>query len=139
MPLNNDEQNLRFGELQTKFLGSAKIHLRHLLFEHDKTFLDPKNIKRLTQIFELEGCHRLEVEHRVPAIIDDSVLRNCLVHSHITNVDVLKIPIPPTLELPAGVQLTCLHGKHRIAAAKAFLLPGDNWWTVDLYSGSELH
>ena len=125
MPLDNNKQNLQYRELRMKFLGSAKIHLRYLLFNNN-SFLDPKNIKRLTQIFELKGCHQLEIEHRVPAIINDGVLWNCLVHSHITRVDILESSIPLTLELPASAQLTYLHSKHQIAAARAFLLLDDN-------------
>ncbi|KAK3167632.1 hypothetical protein OEA41_010759 [Lepraria neglecta] len=97
-------------------------------------FVDPKNVTRLTQIFELEGCHRLDLEHHVPAIIDDKVLQSNLRLSNITSLDLMQ-RIPPKLKLPADFNLDCLHGKYRIAAAKSFLyLPDDKWWTVDLYS-----
>ena len=40
---------------------------------------------------------------------------------------------PPALRLPARHQLTCLHGRHRIQAARETLPPTEAWWTVDLY------
>jgi hypothetical protein len=36
----------------------------------------------------------------------------------------------PELVFPAGYQVECLHGRHRIQAAKEL---GLEWWTVDLY------
>jgi len=39
----------------------------------------------------------------------------------------------PELGFWPGYQLECLHGRHRIQAAKQALLPPDKWWTVDLY------
>jgi len=138
MPLDSEEQSLRFGERQSKFRGSAKIKLKHLQFD-SSAFVDPKNVTRLTQIFELEGCHRLDVEHHVPAIIKEHLLQSSVALSNITAPDLMKNRVPPDLRLPTEVKLECLHGKHRIAAAQKFLyLPGDKWWTVDLYSDRRL-
>ncbi|KAL5331286.1 hypothetical protein ACEPPN_000816 [Leptodophora sp. 'Broadleaf-Isolate-01'] len=39
----------------------------------------------------------------------------------------------PMLKFPTSCQLECLHGRHRIEAAREFLLPTDRWWVVDLY------
>ena len=129
----------RFVEKQSKFYGSAKIHLNHLVFYpfgsqlSTELTLNPKNLERLTQIFKLEGCLRLDLEH-VPAIISNEILANSLRHSRVNFEDLRRRGSPPTLEFPEGFTLQCLHGKHRIAAAKNILLPGNKWWTVDLYS-----
>ena len=132
--MDDDTQIRRFTERKGNFRGSAKINLKHLTFD-DTSYLDPKNIDRLEKNFELEGCLRLDLEHHIPAIINDSVLRESLQKSHIVNGDLLQQNLPPKLDLPPDENLRCLHGKHRIAAAKKFLyLPADKWWVVDLYS-----
>ena len=134
MSLDDEEQSLRFEERQSNYRGSAKIKLKHLQFD-TTAFVDPKNVARLTQIFEIEGCHRLDLEHHVPAMISDRVLQSNLRLSNITGADLMRNRIPPKLKLPKDVKINCLHGKHRIAAANSFLyLPDDKWWTVDLYS-----
>ncbi|KAL2048962.1 hypothetical protein ABVK25_010815 [Lepraria finkii] len=123
-----------FVEKQSNFRGSAKIHLRHLNYDSDTSFLDPKNVARLVQIFELEGCLRLDLEHHIPAVIGNDVLQHSLNASGVNRNDLFTPGIPPTLDFPAQVALTCLHGKHLIAAAQEFVEPLDKWWTVDLYS-----
>ena len=77
----------------------------------------------------------MDLEYHIPVIINNSLLRESLQKSHIVNRDLLQQNVPPELDLPPDYSLRCLHGKHRIAAAKKFLyLPADKWWVVDLYS-----
>lgn len=134
-----DEQLRRFEEKQTCFRGSARIHLKHLRFEdftedQNRLFLDPKNVARLIQVFTLEGCLRLDIEHHIPAIVKERDLQKSLSVSNVVGGDLFKRGAPPELKFAADVTLICLHGRHRLEAAKKFLLPGDLWWTVDLYS-----
>ena len=134
------QENIHFAEKRSKFRGSAKVHLKHLQFEANiiddsgTTFLNSKNITRLVQIFRLEGCNRLDLEHRVPVIINVELLQQSIDDSGVASGDLLKSHIPPTLTFPANTVLRCLHGRHRIAAAKAFLEVGNKWWTIDFYS-----
>ncbi len=134
-----EDEIRRLENKSSSFRGSAKIHLKHLLFEEPKDVslslhLDPKNVARLIKIFELEGCLRLEEEHRVPAIINDAILQEAISSSSLTNAELLTTGVPPELQLPQSTRLNCLHGRHRIAAAQQILLPGNKWWTVDLYT-----
>ena len=135
-----DDEIHRLEKKFSSFRGSARIHLKHLHFEEpsDKSMslhLDPKNVARIIKIFELEGCLRMEEEHRIPAIIEDGLLQEALRLSSLTNTALVSARVPPELQLPQSIKLNCLHGRHRIAAAQEFLLPGNKWWTVDLYSG----
>ena len=134
-----NQESSRFVEKRSKFRGSAKVQLKHLYFESDKesdsaSFLDHKNVARLVQIFKLEGCNRLDLEHRVPVIIDEELLQRSLHQTGVASGDLLKRHIPPDLTFPASTSLRCLHGRHRIAAARDFLELGHKWWTVDFYS-----
>lgn len=139
MATETNEELRKFEKKQSCFRGSAKIHLKHINFECDDLYLDPKNVARLLQVFQLEGCFRLDLEHHIPAIIDEDELRRSLQKSGIASGDLFRRQAPPTLDLDTSTTtLKCLHGRHRIEAAKEHLLPGDKWWTVDLYSNGTL-
>lgn len=141
-----EEQTKRLEEKHSSFRGSARIQLKHLQFEEkieqrrsgDDFHLDTKNVDRLTHIFEIEGCLRLDVDNYVPAIIGEETLQDSIRTSGLKDgSELLDRRVPPKLRLPPALKLQCLHGRHRIAAANEFLLPGDKWWVVDLYSDRE--
>ena len=129
----------RQANLQSNFQGTAKVLLRHLSFPSQQEnragdlHLNHRNIARLVQIFNIEGCHRLDPANHIPVLIDEDSLQQSLVQSGLTKVDLLKKHTPPLLRLEETAVLDCLHGRHRIAAAHEFLLPVDKWWAVDLY------
>lgn len=132
-PMMAHDEERRFTEKQYCFLGSAKVHLKHLnfdVYESQSTSLtlDTRNIDRLIQVFKLEGCLRLDLEPHIPAIISQETFQKSLAHSKVDNTALL---------FPEHIHLSCLHGKHRIAAAKTLLLPGDTWWIVDLYQDGQ--
>ena len=137
--MESEEEHARFIDRRVHFRGTARIHLDALRFDNKpgSHFIDPKNITRLVQIFELEGCLRLDLEHHVPAIISQDVFERSLRISKITGGDLLEGQNPPELRLPSYSSIRCLHGIHRIEAAHKFLLAGDRWWTVDLYSDGQ--
>ncbi len=143
--MDNEVENRRFAERREHFRGSAKVHLRYLHFEQfeqqinvpsQAVFLDQKNIARLEKIFDIEGCLRLDPEHRIPVLIDDGDLKASLHQANLASAELFTSNIPPALPFPENYRLICLHGRHRIAAAQNFLLAGDKWWTVDFYSES---
>ena len=129
------EGGVVFYEKQRAYLGAIKYPLQYLEVEDDSVNprqTDPKNIKRLLSIFKLEGCCRLEPRNRVPVLISvaqyerlierlperGSTLKNCTIE-------------PP--ESTLAEKLVCLHGKHRLEAARRYLGSGQRWWIIDLY------
>ena len=130
------EEEIRLeAEKRVKFKGTARIRLEQLYFPWDDgKELNEKNVNRLKAIFQQHGCRRLEVQHHVPAVIDERQFNDA-----ITTAGVLPITLvsPPTAdgwpELVFPSRLECLHGRHRIHAGKEILSTGDKWWTVDLY------
>jgi hypothetical protein len=133
----SSQESISFREKASHFQGSASIKLKHLVFENDQVPgtrpLDRKNVARLIKIFELQECRRLEPNHYVPAVISEEILNTALQKAGISQANLLTKDEPPQLCLDNSIKLTCLHGKHRLAAADEFLLPGDKWWVVDLY------
>lgn len=126
------------GERALKFKGTARISLDVLYFRRDQSReLNPKQVGRLKECFQKEGCHRLQVCRHIPAIIDqqclDSAMRKSGVSAGRLLSEASEIPDYPRLLFPSDAQLECLHGRHRVQAAKEVLSTSDKWWTVDLY------
>lgn len=136
-------EEARFIEQQTHFAGCAKVQFKHLTFDLNESqptslTIDAKNVERLIQIFKLEGCLRLDLAHHIPAIINAQTLRESLYRSQVPDSGLAARQNPPALFFSDNIHLLCLHGRHRIAAAKEILLPGNTWWTVDLYLDGQL-
>lgn len=120
-----------------KAIGTARVRIDHLAFPNPIRGKDEKAIKRLERTFAAEGC--LDDRHRIPAVIDDSTLQAALLK---TGVSIGRLQgvsgQPQRLQLPENMELECLHGQHRILAAKRYLHPDERWWTVDFYRTGEI-
>lgn len=125
------ESNLE-KEKRIKYKGTARIGLEWLYFREKD--LDITHVQELQSLFR-KDCRRLDARNHVPAIIDQHHLDSALRVSEIRE-DVLFMNSQhniPELIFWSGYQLECLHGRHRIQAAKQVLSPSNKWWTVDLY------
>jgi hypothetical protein len=125
-------------------LGSAKLAINDLvrgprnIFEslglkRDKLGWDEKNIERLHETFEFEGCRRGDPANRVPVLVDKYSLENILEANTIQLSD-LQRPSLRHLKVPNNATLLLLHGYHRLLAGQRYLGPTDQWWGVNLYS-----
>jgi hypothetical protein len=122
-----------------KYKGTAQISIEHLDFPHPCRQVDKKIIEQLKRDFEGEGCIKDQPNNWIPAVIHDSTLQAAL-EKLATSTEKFKAASkekPLQLHFPHGVKLECLHGQHRILAAKEFLDQSDLWWTVDLYDTSQ--
>ena len=135
----NIPSNCIYTDRRDAFVGRAKIRIAHLRYEnnsiHGTRALDLSNVARLRRIYELEGCQRLEPDHYIAALINHHTLNRALELSHL-ELEALRprdYDVLATLELGEADFVTCLYGKHRLEAAKAFLDPTDKWWVVDIY------
>ena len=133
----SSEQELRIqAERHVKYRGTARVSLRVLPFQWDQSReLSRKNVERLKEVFRIDSVRRLDARNHIPAVIDSLDLDGAILASKISAERLLSNPDsdPPTLKFPAPHQLTCLHGRHRVQAARETLPPSDAWWTVDLY------
>ncbi|KAF3351587.1 putative transporter [Verticillium dahliae VDG2] len=120
-------------EISSKLQGTAKVALDSLSFDPlDQP--DRDNVERLVKMFRIEGCNRLNPLHFVSGTVSADVLQTSLAYSNLT-ADDLRAPTPPTLRLPPGALIECLHGKHRVTAlreSKCFY----PWWPVRLLTTS---
>lgn len=125
-------------EKSRTFCGSAKVWLRQLRAEDvhvSPRQLDPKNVTRLLRIYQLEGCLRLEPEHHIPVIIEEAILESSLRRANVSRAVMRGLGEP--MQLDFEVEVTYLHGQHRLAAAQNFLTLDDKWWVADLYLDRE--
>jgi hypothetical protein len=104
-------------------IGYAQVDLRHLEFTPGVRNFDESNVHRLCRIFATEGCHRDEPSYSIPAVLPEGFV----------GVPAVSSGIIQRLCLDDGMRLYCLHGKHRVLAARRFLPARDQWWTVALY------
>ncbi|KAI1416950.1 hypothetical protein F5Y13DRAFT_204306 [Hypoxylon sp. FL1857] len=117
-------------ELTSKFCGYAKIALDQLFFGWDED-PDEKKIDHLQRIFKQVGCDRRNPSHFLSGSIPTGVLQASLQQSNLNQHD-LQNPEPPELRLPAGQQVHCLGGRHRVLALRKHN-PSATWWSVKLY------
>ena len=126
----------QFVESKTLHLkGKARVRLSQLSFPNPIRPIDPKLVKVLKRNFKGEGCLQQDSIFSLPAIIDDNSLTLALEELDVS-ADRFKadsILSPAKFELPHNIQLACLHGQHRVAAAKQLLGSGNKWWLVDIY------
>lgn len=128
-------------ERKRKWCGCVKIALDRMDFTHSSARpLDPVNVARLVASFELGGCYRTDVAYHVPGVLDVDLLHQSVIHAGASMNDLRSkdASVWPRLELPAGVQVRCLHGQHRVAAARQFLRGQDQWWVVDIFADSKV-
>lgn len=118
------------------FYGSARVDLDVLVFETPPgSQTDESNVERLVAAFGRAGCLRLHPQYHVPAIVTkgqiDEAIRNAA-----SSRDALLHHDPsrwPVIIFPDDFRVHCLHGRHRIEAAKQYLSISDRWWVVDFY------
>ena len=129
------EEEVRLeAEKRLKFKGTARIRLEQLHFPwNDAKEINEKNVDQLKKIFQKHGCRKVEMRHRVPALIDLDAAIAAAGISPRTLVSPPSADAYPELVFPNDHPLDCLHGRHRIQAGKEFLSARDKWWTADLY------
>ena len=122
---------------QAHYLGKARVKLHNLTFDEEAEGCRPlnvKNVQRLAEIYESEGCRNLDPNNAVSALISDDMLANILRASGRQQSSLIEQSIPPLLPLDEHNKLLCLNGRHRITAGLQFLDPVERWWLVYLYN-----
>ena len=115
-----------YAEIERHSKGYARVSINKLEF-HSARDLDDKNVDRLLGIFRLRGCQRDDPANAVPAVVEDQTLADISLALSQTGIGARTVPLSGTVELQ------CLHGRHRISAARRFLPASDKWWTVKVF------
>jgi hypothetical protein len=119
------------------FLGFARISLRALTFEHplaqrlQRRQAVEKNVARLTEIFKQTSCDRGKEKNAIIAVFSPHNLTRTLPKTIDSTIEcAIEVPFLP---VPS---VDCLHGLHRVLAARKIFDEEDDWWLVRLYSFS---
>ncbi|ELR03573.1 hypothetical protein GMDG_06231 [Pseudogymnoascus destructans 20631-21] len=122
-------------EGRLKYRGTARVGLEVLHFTwNEPREPNQKSLDKLKKCFEKGQCDRVSRNH-IPVVIDQSQLDDVLHASQVSAEMLLTNGTDPhpELQFPSGFQLRCLHGRHRVLAAREVLPPQERWWTVDIY------
>lgn len=129
---------------QKAYLGLARVDLTAVTFDHHlggcHREISDKDIKRLVQIFRIEGCLNLRDDNFLNVIVNKDHLDAALAETRfrgqgyacLTRDANGRIPYLPLLNV------SCLHGLHRVRAAERFLDEDDRWWAVRLYADGKV-
>jgi hypothetical protein len=117
------------------FKGTARVRISQLLFPNPIRPLNKKIRVELKRKFGREGCLQNERDCTIPAVIDDSILHVVFEKLGVSaeSFKANSISNPTKFEIPGGLNVECLHGQHRVAAAAEYLPPEHRWWRVDIY------
>jgi hypothetical protein len=118
-------------------IAIIKVGLESLEF-WDGREVDQSIVRNLVEIFQKSpyGCDREHDLHVIKGHVDPNDLDHILELSNLTLED-LQTSLDsqgfrPRIET-GNLKIRCLDGRHRVEAAKCFLIPSDLWWTVKLY------
>lgn len=119
-------------ELDRHCRGFARIKLDNIDFDSGRD-LDDQKVNRLVKVFELEpqGCERASLANAIPVIVGKDILANLFPPGHLYSTTLHSL-VPDQLPW-LSTRVICLHGKHRIHAARKFLRIHDRWWTVKIF------
>ena len=118
-----------------KYQGTAKIELNRISCHPSAARqLDLKNVERLCEVLRKDGCHRLDVQNHITAVVTRRHLKRARRAARVTAEALLTNPPDkhPFLPFSSG-EVQCLHGQHRLKAAEEVLAPSERWWAVDIY------
>ena len=125
------------------YRGIARVPLNSLNFKHNLVKkkhrdISQQNVLHLVEVFERNGCLRLQEEHVIDAVIRDEDLVEALSRQGILEEDFRNLQWAQNAPLLDLSDVQCLSGMHRVEAARRYLDDNDKWWIVRLFSYSTL-
>lgn len=114
---------------QRQFRGLARVRLSDLQFDANNT-ISPQNVSRLSKIFQIEGCQRLDERNYIDVVVTDNQISAARPECF-QNVPPQAWQSTPILGIGP---LECLTGQHRVRAAERYLDANDQWWIARVYA-----
>lgn len=119
---------------QQAFLGTFRVRVDNVTLPGFSA-REVQHVKRLEEIFQVQGCFRLDSRNRAEATINSSTWRSVSVRS---SLEAVSHRVPPELHIGTEETLSCFSGKCRLAAARGVLDGLDRWWPVSIYREGKL-
>ncbi|KAM3563318.1 hypothetical protein ARSEF4850_002385 [Beauveria asiatica] len=126
-------------EKRAKFCGTASLRLSALEYRNprrDGAGGSTRNIDAIERMFRQEnGCRKEDSRHHAKAVISPQMLEAALLNAGISGEKLMSDALPfYELEFDPGIQIECIEGHDRLAAADNVLYGSKTRWIVDLYS-----
>ena len=122
-------------ELDRHFQGYARVKLENIDFDSGRD-LDDRQVKRLLHIFKQQGCQREDTTNAISILVAKTASGNGPTQQDSSGSGVHSVV---SAQLPhLNSKVLCLHGKHRIYAARKFLKNDDRWWTAKVFDTGRL-
>ncbi|KAJ6018994.1 hypothetical protein N7522_001061 [Penicillium canescens] len=134
-PMYTDPELQILTERRRTYQGTARVNISQITPHPSVSqHMNTKNVERLCQIFDKEGCRRLDIYNHVSAVVSRQHLHEALQAGRVNAADLMTDQPSryPHLHFSTG-SIQCLHGQHRLKAGEHCLPLIDQWWTVDLY------
>ncbi|KAK3045703.1 hypothetical protein LTR09_012748 [Extremus antarcticus] len=114
--------------LDRHFVGYARISIDDIDFESGRD-KDNRNVTRLVGILE-RSCERENPANAISVVVEKGSLTEAHHKDLHSSTGVSLIPS----QLPfLHTKVVCLHGKHRIFAAREILSNSDRWWIAKIF------
>ncbi|PMB67544.1 hypothetical protein BM221_007214 [Beauveria bassiana] len=125
-------------EKRAKFCGTASLRLSALEYRNprrDGAGGSTRNIDAIERMFRQEnGCRKEDSRHHAKAVISPQMLEAALRNAGISGEKLMSDALPfYELEFDPGIQIECIEGHDRLAAADNVLYGSKTRWIVDLY------
>lgn len=115
-----------YSDIQYHFRGYARLNLASIELEDGDSL--EADVKHLIKDFESRGCLQHDPAYAISVMVDnDSLAAVVNAQTDLSSRD--ETPYPHV-----DIKAICLHGKHRILAARIALQEHDKWWTARLFS-----
>lgn len=112
-------------------IGCAKVRIDGLKYDTARERSE-ESVRFLVEIYRTSGCQQFDRKHAVQVVVP-------------SRQDYPAFPVSqtaedaPTIGRHAEWCITCIHGKHRLEAAKEYLKMVDQLWLAEVYNDSQYH
>ncbi|KAJ5676451.1 hypothetical protein N7536_012623, partial [Penicillium majusculum] len=111
------------------YQGTAKVNISQITPHPSiSQYMNTKNVERLYEIFDKEGCRRLDIYNHMSAVVSREYLHKALQVGRVNAGDIMTNQPSryPHLYFSTG-SIQCLHGQHRLKAGEHYLLSIDQY------------
>ncbi|EGE00857.1 hypothetical protein TESG_08159 [Trichophyton tonsurans CBS 112818] len=134
-----DVERIEYLDKCANYLGKAKVNIDRLIFDNNTSqgqTVDYRHVEHLANVFQ-NKCDRHLPENFILVKISRDTLSEARELANLYPSDLLKDNLLFSINIPEDAELSVLHGKHRLLAAKQAFWPADRWWGVHFYSNGE--
>ena len=121
-----------YAQLDDHFRGYARVRLDDIEFDSGRD-LDSRNVRRLLGVFK-RSCERENPGNAISVVVEKQIFAD--LPQQDLHPEATHFFVPEQLPYLKS-KVLCLHGKHRICAARSFLSHSERWWIAKIYDSGK--